>query len=114
MQECVFCRIARGEIPVQLLWDTPAVAAFRDANPQAPIHILIVPKKHVPSLDALQEEDGALVGELFKAARELARREGCAERGYRVVINTGADGGQTVPHLHLHLMAGREFGWPAG
>jgi len=99
---------------VQLLWDTPAVAAFRDANPQAPIHILIVPKKHIPSLDALQEEDGALVGELFKAARELARREGCAERGYRVVINTGADGGQTVPHLHLHLMAGREFGWPAG
>jgi len=99
---------------VQLLWDTPAVAAFRDANPQAPIHILIVPKKHIPSLDALQEEDGALVDELFKAARELARREGCAERGYRVVINTGADGGQTVPHLHLHLMAGREFGWPAG
>jgi len=99
---------------VQLLWDTPAVAAFRDANPQAPIHILIVPKKHIPSLDALQEEDGTLVDELFKAARELARREGCAERGYRVVINTGADGGQTVPHLHLHLMAGREFGWPAG
>ena len=114
MEECVFCRIARGKIPVQLLWYFPAVASFLYANPQAPIHILIVPKKHIPSLDALQEEDGTLVDELFKAARELVRREGCAERGYRVVINTGADGGQTVPHLHLHLMAGREFGWPAG
>lgn len=109
---CLFCRIVQKEIPAQIVAENDDMVAFRDINPQAPVHILIVPREHVPSLN--QVRDPALVGKLATFAAELASREGIAERGYRTVINTNADAGQTVFHLHLHLLGGRHMGWPPG
>lgn len=109
---CLFCRIIKKEIPAQILAENDDCVAFRDINPQAPVHILIVPRTHVPSLN--QVTDGTLVSRMSSFATELARREGVAERGYRTVINTNADAGQTVFHLHLHLLGGRTLGWPPG
>jgi histidine triad (HIT) family protein len=108
----LFCRIIRKEIPAQIVAETDDCVAFRDVNPQAPVHILVVPREHIPSLN--QVKDPAVVGKLSALATELARREGVAERGYRTVINTNADAGQTVFHLHLHLLGGRHMGWPPG
>lgn len=110
--ECLFCRIVRGEIPAALVYETPEVVAFRDINPQAPFHAVIIPREHVASLNDVR--DPMTVGRLAAAAAELAAREGFAEHGYRTVINTNADAGQTVFHLHMHLLAGRHFGWPPG
>ena len=105
---CIFCDIISGKIPSEILYQNESIAAFRDINPQAPTHILIVPRKHIASLDQLTPEDRPLVAEMIAAAGELAQREGVAEKGYRVVINCGEWGGQVVPHLHLHLLGG----WP--
>ena len=105
-ENCLFCRIARGELPTELLLETEHVVAFRDINPVAPTHILVIPKKHVPSLAGLEPEDQALMGELMAAVKELAEQEGLSS-GYRVVANTGSDGGQSVNHLHFHLLGGR-------
>ena len=110
--QCLFCRIVRKEIPAKIVGETDDCVAFRDINPQAPTHILVVPREHVPSLNQLG--DPAIVGKLSAFASELARREGIAERGYRTVINTNADAGQTVFHLHLHLLGGRPMTWPPG
>lgn len=110
--QCVFCRIVRGEIPAQMLANTADCVAFRDLAPQAPVHILIVPKKHVTSLDDLTEPD--MPGRLTMLAVALARQEGIAATGYRTVINTGPDGGQSVSHLHMHLLGGRPMTWPPG
>jgi histidine triad (HIT) family protein len=110
--QCVFCRIVRGEIPAQLLANTADCIAFRDLNPQAPVHILIVPKKHIGSLDDLTEPD--IPGKMTMLAIALARQEGIATSGYRIVLNNGADGGQSVFHLHLHLLGGRQMAWPPG
>jgi histidine triad (HIT) family protein len=110
--DCLFCRIVRGEIPVAFVYEAPRCVAFRDINPQAPVHVLIVPREHVPTLDAAH--DAALIGELSLAAAEIARRDGIADRGYRTVMNTNAEAGQTVFHVHLHLLGGRSFGWPPG
>lgn len=112
--ECLFCRIAHGEIPVELVYENDMVVAFRDINPQAPTHILIVPKQHIPDVLHLPEADGKLIEAVFTAAGELARREGIAESGFRVVVNSGPDAGQTVAHLHFHLLGGRVMGWPPG
>lgn len=109
---CLFCRIVRREIPATLVRETEHCIAFRDINPQAPTHILVVPKEHVASLDTTS--DAALIGRMALLAAELARSEGIAERGYRTVFNTNADAGQTVFHLHLHLLGGRPLGWPPG
>jgi histidine triad (HIT) family protein len=109
---CLFCRIVRGEIPAKLVAETPECVAFRDINPQAPTHVLVIPREHVASLDTAN--DAALVGHLSLVAADIARREGLAERGYRTVVNTGADAGQTVFHLHLHLLGGRALRWPPG
>lgn len=109
---CLFCRIVRGEIPAKIVAETPECVAFRDINPQAPTHVVVVPREHVASLDAAR--DPALVGRLALLAAEIARSEGIAERGYRTVINTNADAGQTVFHIHLHLLGGRVLGWPPG
>ena len=109
---CLFCRIVRGEIPATLVTQDEHCIAFRDINPQAPTHVLVVPREHVASLD--EATDPALVGRLALLAAEIARREGIAARGYRTVINTNADAGQTVFHLHLHLLGGRPLGWPPG
>ena len=109
---CLFCRIVRGEIPAKIVAETPECVAFRDINPQAPTHVVVVPREHVASLD--EARDPALVGRLALLAAEIARTEGIAQRGYRTVINTNADAGQTVFHIHLHLLGGRALGWPPG
>ncbi|MFM8567859.1 MAG: HIT domain-containing protein [Gemmatimonadota bacterium] len=109
---CLFCCIVAGTIPATLVASTPEAIAFRDIAPQAPVHLLIVPRAHLPSLDAA--EDPALLGAVLALARRVAREQGIADGGYRCVINTGDDGGQTVGHLHLHLLGGRAHGWPPG
>jgi histidine triad (HIT) family protein len=112
--DCLFCRIVRGEIPATIVHETPDTVAFRDINPQAPYHVLIVPRAHIASLNAATDADVTLLGRLSLIAAELATGAGYADSGYRTVMNTGADGGQTVLHLHLHLLAGRRFTWPPG
>lgn len=107
--QCLFCEIAKGQ--GELLWEDDLAVAFADINPQAPVHILIIPKVHVASLAEL--EDRELLGHLLTVANTIAKEQGL-EAGYRVVINTGEDGGQTVPHLHFHLLGGRALGWPPG
>ncbi len=111
-RDCLFCRIVRGEIPATIVAETPECVAFRDINPQAPVHVLVIPREHVASLD--DARDAALVGRLALVAADIARREGIAESGYRTVINTNADAGQSVAHIHLHLLGGRRLGWPPG
>lgn len=110
--DCLFCKIIARAIPATILAEDDHCLAFRDINPQAPTHILVIPKEHVPSLN--QMTDPALAGRVLAFARDLAVKEGIAERGYRVVINTNAEAGQTVFHLHAHLLGGREQGWPPG
>ena len=110
--DCLFCRIARGEIHVPFVYQNDDVVAFRDINPQAPVHVLVVPRAHVPSLNEVR--DAAAVGRLSIAAAEIAREQGIADSGYRTVINTNADAGQTVFHIHLHLLGGRSLAWPPG
>lgn len=109
---CLFCRIARGEIPAKMVVNNREIAAFRDISPQAPTHILIIPKKHIGSLDDVS--DSNLLGQMMAMAAALARQEGIAKTGYRTVINTGKDGGQSVDHLHIHLLGGRAMTWPPG
>ena len=108
-KDCIFCRIADRDIPSPLLYDDEYLCAFRDLNPKAPTHILIIPKKHVASLAELEEEDFELVARIAKAAKQLAEEEGIAEGGYRLVSNCRADAGQEVPHLHFHLLGGRRL-----
>jgi histidine triad (HIT) family protein len=110
--DCLFCRIVSKEIPSTIVAEDAHCLAFRDINPQAPTHILVIPKEHVPSLN--QMTDPALAGRVLAFARDLAVKEGIAERGYRVVINTNAEAGQTVFHLHAHVLGGRAQGWPPG
>ena len=110
--DCLFCRIIRREIPATIVAETEDCLAFRDITPRAPVHVLVIPKAHVASLDAAT--DAAQVGRLTLLAAEIARAEGIAASGYRTVVNTGADAGQTVFHVHLHLLGGRAMGWPPG
>ena len=112
-QETIFSKIIRKEIPANIVYETDTVLAFRDISPQAPTHILIIPKRAIPSVAEATDADKMLMGELVLAAAALATREGLKE-GYRLVVNTGADGGQTVPHLHVHLLGGRRMTWPPG
>jgi histidine triad (HIT) family protein len=111
---CLFCRIARGEIPADRVLDTDDLVAFRDLEPRAPVHILIVPRAHIASLNEIEERDAELMGRLHVAARLIAEREGLAQTGWRIVINVGEDAGQSVGHLHLHLLGGRSLSWPPG
>lgn len=110
---CLFCRIARGELDAEVIGRGERWIAFRDIAPQAPTHVLVVPREHIDSLSALDESRAELGGELLRAVAAIASQERL-EAGYRVVANTGSDGGQTVPHLHLHLLGGRRLGWPPG
>lgn len=111
---CLFCDIAAGKIPATVVYRNPNVTAFRDINPQAPTHILVIPNRHVSGISDLTEADRDLLGEIVAVANHLAREEGVAERGYRLVVNNGSNGGQTVPHLHVHLLGGRPMTWPPG
>jgi len=112
--DCLFCKIARKEIPAKLVHEDDDVVAFEDLNPQAPVHVLVVPKKHVPSLNDLAAEDDALAGKLFRVAARVARERGVAEPGWRAVVNVGREGGQLVFHVHLHCLGGRPMFWPPG
>ena len=112
MSDCLFCRIARGDIPAAFIAETDDAVSFRDINPQAPFHALVIPRVHIDSLASA--DDSALLGSLLTLAARIAKEQGIADDGYRVVINTGEHGGQSVSHLHLHLLGGRHLGWPPG
>lgn len=112
--DCLFCKIVAGEIPSTLVAEDDAVVAIRDIAPRAPTHVLLVSREHIRSAAELTEADGPLLGRLFALAADIARGEGIAEDGYRVVTNIGTWGGQSVDHLHFHLMGGRQFSWPPG
>lgn len=112
--DCLFCKISSGAISATLVHRDDRIVAFRDIHPQAPVHILLIPREHIASLDDASPAHRDLLGDLLLVARDLARAEGIAEDGYRTVLNIGADGGQTVHHFHLHLLGGRSLGWPPG
>lgn len=114
MAECLFCKISTKQIPAKLLYEDHTVMAFDDINPQAPVHVLVIPRKHIESLQPLGEGEAPLLGHLTGVLNRLAKEKGIAESGYRVVINNGKDAQQSVGHLHLHLLGGRTFGWPPG
>jgi histidine triad (HIT) family protein len=114
MTDCLFCKIISGDIPSTNVYRDEQVTAFRDINPSAPTHVLIVPNKHIDSVNMLISDDEPLMGHLFLVAKQLATQEGIAEGGYRLIINTGADAGQTVPHIHLHLLGGAPMKHPMG
>lgn len=114
VEDCLFCKIANGEIPASRVFEDDVCIAFNDISPQAPTHILIIPRQHIDSLDKAQTGDRDTLGQLLQAAANIARDRGFADDGYRVVINTNADGGQTVFHLHVHLLGGRPFVFPPG
>jgi histidine triad (HIT) family protein len=114
MSDCLFCKIAAGDIPADVVLDRENLVAFRDINAQAPTHILLIPKAHARDVTTLDASSGPLLADLIGAANELARSEGIDESGYRLVFNVGPDAGQTVFHLHLHLLGGRSMAWPPG
>jgi histidine triad (HIT) family protein len=114
MKDCVFCRVARREIPADVVEETPSVMAFKDIHPQAPVHVLVISKKHVPSFMDLEEGDAALVADINRVVQEVARRLSLTENGFRVVVNNGPYAGQAVDHLHYHILGGRKLGWPPG
>jgi len=114
MNDCLFCRIVRGEVPSERVHEDETVVAFRDIAPRAPTHVLVIPRQHIESAAELGETHGPLLGRLFEVAADVARREGIEERGYRIVTNVGPDAGQSVPHLHLHVLGGRPMTWPPG
>jgi histidine triad (HIT) family protein len=114
MSDCLFCRIAAKEIPASIVYEDERVVAFNDINPQAPTHVLVVPKRHIPTLNDLQPADDAMVGELIRRAAAIASDRGLSAGGFRTVFNTNRDAGQTVFHIHLHLIGGRAMTWPPG
>ena len=110
MMDCIFCRIISGEIQSDILYQDEQAVAFRDVNPKAPVHLLVVPRKHIESVAELTEDEAPILGHLVAVANRLAREAGISEKGYRLVVNCGPHGGQVVPHLHLHLLGGRQMG----
>ncbi len=114
MSECLFCKIVAGDIPSVPVAESATALAFRDVNPQAPVHVLVVPKVHLTSADHVRDEHAAVVGDLVLLAQRVAEQEGVRESGYRLVMNNGADAQMTVAHLHLHVLGGRLMGWPPG
>jgi histidine triad (HIT) family protein len=114
MQDCLFCKIIAGQIPGSIVYQDDRVVAFRDINAQAPMHVLVVPRRHIATLNDLKADDDGLVGELVRRAAAIAADHGHGERGYRTVFNCNPDAGQTVFHIHLHVLGGRKLGWPPG
>lgn len=111
--DCIFCKIARNEIPSQKLYEDDEIVAFNDLEPQAPVHVLIIPKAHISSANEITAENSDIIGKIFMVAAKIAKEQGL-NKGYRIVNNCGEDGGQTVQHLHFHLLGGRKMHWPAG
>jgi histidine triad (HIT) family protein len=114
VEDCLFCKIVAGELPSQKVYETDEVLAFHDIRPQAPVHVLVIPKKHIPSAHHIEDEDCALIGRIHLAAQRVAEQLGIAKDGYRIVTNIGQHGQQTVPHLHYHVIGGRQLQWPPG
>ena len=114
MSDCLFCKILEGEIPADIVFENDDVLAFRDVNPQAPTHILIIPRKHISTTNDLTENDEVIMGKLFNTAKVIAAQEGVSDDGYRMVVNCNEKAGQTVFHIHMHLLAGRSMTWPPG
>jgi histidine triad (HIT) family protein len=114
MADCIFCKIGARQIQAMVVYEDPDILAFRDINPQAPVHILVIPKKHYDSINDFGAADQALAGKLVLAAQQIAAQEKIADRGYRMIMNSGNEGGQSVAHVHLHLLGGRQLGWPPG
>lgn len=114
MSDCLFCKIRDGEIPGDIVYENDNVMAFNDVNPQAPVHVLIIPKKHISTVNDLSQGDQQVMGELFFAARHIASEHGVSDDGYRLVVNCNQKAGQTVFHIHMHLLAGRNMTWPPG
>lgn len=114
MIDCLFCKILKGEIPAKIVYEDDGILAFSDINPQAPLHALVVPKRHIASLNDLTPEDDGLVGEVIRRGAAIAKERGYADSGFRTVFNTNAAAGQTVFHIHLHVLGGRSFAWPPG
>ena len=114
MADCLFCKVVAGQVPATVVFQNDQVVAFKDITPRAPTHVLIVPRRHIATLNELAPDDDRLVGEMVRAAAAIAKEQGLAERGYRTVFNCNADAGQTVFHVHLHLLGGRPMTWPPG
>jgi len=114
MSDCIFCKIVSGEIPGDIVYQDDGVLAFRDLGPQAPVHVLVIPKRHISTINDLQSEDAELIGKMYLAAKKIAKQEGMDESGYRCVMNCNSDGGQTVHHIHLHVLGKRQMTWPPG
>lgn len=114
MTDCLFCKIRNGDIPADIVFEDDDVLAFRDVNPQAPTHVLVIPRKHIATINDLEEGDRELVGSLYLAAKHIAAEEGLSESGFRTAMNCNRAAGQTVFHIHLHLLGGRNFDWPPG
>ena len=114
VEDCLLCKILAGAIPADIVYETDEAIAFRDINPQAPTHVVIIPRRHIETINALEAGDEPVVGNLFMVAKQVAADEGLAEDGYRVVMNCNAGAGQSVFHIHLHLLGGRQMGWPPG
>ncbi|MCM0648828.1 histidine triad nucleotide-binding protein [Clostridium swellfunianum] len=114
MDNCIFCSIIQGKIPSQKVYEDDQIFAFKDINPEAPVHVLIIPKKHIASINELDEDNSQVIGHIYGAAKKIAKELGIAESGYRVVANCGSDAGQTVFHIHFHLLGGRSLNWPPG
>ena len=114
MNDCLFCKMVTGEIPCTTIFENKLILAFRDIDPKAPIHILVIPKKHIESINTLESDNKRLVGEMVLAAKQIAKNEGIDQLGFRTIFNTNTYGGQTVFHLHMHLLGGRQMTWPPG
>lgn len=114
MEQCIFCKIIKGDIPAKVVYKDERVVAIEDINPQAPYHLLIIPKSHIPTLNDLTDEDKELVGYIYRIASKIAQEKGFGKKGYRIVANCNPDGGQTVYHIHFHLLGGRFMRWPPG
>ena len=114
MQDCIFCKIARHEIPCHIVYEDEDVLAFKDLKPVAPVHILVIPKQHISGVMSVEDEDAGIMGKIFLAIKKLAEEQGVSEDGFRVVVNQGEKAGQSVFHLHFHMLAGRPMNWPPG
>jgi len=113
-QDCLFCKILNGDIPADIIYESDSAIAFRDINPQAPTHVLIIPRKHIATINDLDDEDQEIIGSLYLAAKDIARAEGLSDEGYRAVMNCNEGAGQSVFHIHLHVLGGRALSWPPG
>ena len=110
MEDCLFCKIVKGEVPSTKVYEDEEILAFKDINPVAPVHILVIPKKHIASLNEVETQDQMLIGKIFTTIKKIAKEQGIAENGYRVIANCGEDGGQEVKHLHFHILGGKKLG----